>query len=170
MYKIDAETLKKIEDSQVTETEKIFNLLKSIRKYIGEEGERSPYLISIGEKAELIAKMYEEGQRRTKEILEELKQLIEEINAAREEQKAKNMTAEMFTIYWLLKGKEVKGPEEKANQMKDVFDKYPSWKWSEAQEREVRRGLFKMLIKAGKKHPKTVADEAKRILRILRSS
>lgn len=170
VYKIDADTLRKIEKSQVTETEKIFNLLKSIRKFIGEEGKRSPYLISIGEKAEIIARMYEERQRRTREILEELKQLIEEINAAREEQKAKNMTAEVFTVYWLLKGKEVKYPEEKANQMKEVFEKFPSWKWSEAQEREVRRGLFKMLIKAGKKHPKTVADEAKRILRILRSS
>lgn len=170
LYKIDAETLRKIEHSQATETEKVFNLLKSIRKFIGEEGRQSPYLISIGEKAEIIAKMYEEGQRRTREILEELKQLIEEINAAREEQKAKNMTAEVFTVYWLLKGKKVKDPEEKVNQMKEVFEKFPSWKWSEAQEREVRTELYKMLITVGKKHPKEVSVEAKRILKILRSS
>jgi len=168
VYKIDVETLRKIEGSQVTETEKIFNLLKSIREFIGEEGKQSPYLISIGEKAELIAKMYEERQKRTREILEELKHLIGEINAACKEQKAKNMTAEVFTVYWLLKDKEVKDPEEKANQMKDVFEKFPSWKWSEAQEREVRTELYRMLITVGKKQPKTVADEAKRILKILR--
>jgi hypothetical protein len=69
-----------------------------------------------------------------------------------------------------LKGREVKNPEEKANLMKEVFEKFPSWKWSEAQEREVRTELYKMLIKEEKKHPKTVANEAKRILRILRSS
>jgi len=170
VYKIDAETLRKIEESQATDTEKIFNLLKSIRKFIGEEGERSPYLISIGEKAEIIAKAYEEGQKRTKELLEELKELIQEINAAREEQKAKNMTSEVFTVYWLLKNKGIKDSERKANQMKEVFERFPSWKWSEAQEREVRTELYKMLLKAGKEHPKDVSAEAKRILKILRSS
>ncbi len=170
VYTIDGDTLRKIEASQATETEKIFNLLKSIRQFIGEEGGYSPYLISIGEKAERIAQMYEEGQQRNKEILEKLKQLIAEINVAREEQKAKNMTAEVFTIYWLLKSQEVKGAEQKANQMKGVFEKFPSWKWSEAQEREIRTELYKMLTQGEIKEPKMVADEVKKMLRILRSS
>ncbi len=168
VYKIDEDTIKRIEESQVSDTEKVFNLLKSIRKLIEEEGEQSPYLISIGEKAERIAKMYEEGQKRTRGMLEELKQMIEEINKARKEQKEKNMSADVFTVYWLLKSKEYEASEEKAKQMQEVFDKYPSWKWSEFQEREVRHELYKILIKSGKQDTKALADWAKNILKVLR--
>jgi len=168
VYKIDENTIRRIEESQASDTEKVFNLLKSIRKLIEEEAEQSPYLISIGEKAETIAKMYEEGQKRTQGILEELKELIEEINTARKEQEKKNMSADVFTVYWLLKNKEYKEPEDKAKQMQEVFDKYPSWKWSESQEREVRQKLYKILIKSREQDAKALADWAKNILKVLR--
>jgi len=167
VFEINVETIRKIEESEATDTEKVFNLLKSIRKLIEEEGEKSPYLISIGEKAESLAKLYEEGQIRTLEALEEHKRLVAEINSAREEEKKRDMTTEVFTVYWLLKRKGVEKPEEKASQMREVFDKYPNWKWSEAQERAIRNELYKVLISPGKKESKTVSDQAKNIMKIL---
>jgi len=65
--------LKKIEESKKPDIEKVFNLLKSIEKEVINKKGVSPYLVSIGERAEAIAEMYKERQKSTQEALEELK-------------------------------------------------------------------------------------------------
>lgn len=60
IYEINEDTLRKIEERNASDTEKVFNLLKSIEKTIRDEVLGAPYLISIGERAELIAKLYKE--------------------------------------------------------------------------------------------------------------
>ncbi|MDO9538373.1 MAG: HsdR family type I site-specific deoxyribonuclease, partial [Thermoplasmata archaeon] len=97
IYEIDENTIRKIEDSKSTDTEKIFNLLRGIDKTIRLELDKSPYLISIAEKAELIAELYKERQKTTQDILDELKKLIEEMNTAKKAQTEKNMPVEVFT-------------------------------------------------------------------------
>jgi len=54
-------------------------------------------------------------------------------------------------MYWLLRGEGVKEPEDTAKQMEKVFTDYPHWKNSEAQAREVRKELYKILISKGVK-------------------
>lgn len=168
IYKINGETIKKIEESKVTDTEKVFNLLKSINKEIMDNIQFEPYLISIGERAELIAKLFEERQKSTIDALEELKKIIEEINAAREEQKEKNMSAEVYSIFWMLRSKGIEGAEEKANQLREVFENYPHWKLSEAHEREVKKKLIGILIKSGIIDISKVTEISQNIMRIIK--
>ncbi len=164
IYEINEDTLKKIEGSKASDTEKIFNLLKGIIKTITDEAAKSPYLISIGEKAEEIAKLFRERQLNTQKTLEELKRLIEEINQARKEQAEKNMSPEIFTIHWLFKKEGIADPDANAKQMKEVFEKFPHWKASEKHESEIRKQLYKILVKSGIQN---YIDIVKKIMQIL---
>ncbi len=57
---------------------KVFNLLVAIRKIVDEEGNQTPYLISIGEKAETIAEAFEEHLDTALEALFKLIEVVEE--------------------------------------------------------------------------------------------
>ncbi len=149
IYEIDGETIRKLQESEATDTEKVFNLIKSIEKTVMEKLRGEPYLISIGEKAERIATLYRTGQKQTEETLEELKELVEEINEARKEQAENELPAEAFSIYWVLKRNAVNGYADKANFMRDVLQKYPHWKSSEKQWRKVKQSLYKMMLMDG---------------------
>lgn len=148
IYKINEDTIRRIEESSKSSTEKVFNLIKSIERTIIEHPEQL-YLISIGEKAEHIAELFKQRQQATQLTLEELKRIVEEINAARREQASHDMPVEVFSIYWVLKNAEVDGPEEAASHMNGVLDQYPHWKTSEGHERKVRQELYKVLIQSG---------------------
>lgn len=168
VYEINEDTLRKIEESKVSDTEKIFNLIKSIGKVISDNIGTSPYLISIGEKAELLIKLYKERQTTTQRTLDELKKLIEEMNAARREQSEKNMPAEVFSIFWLLKNEDIDNPEDKANLMRGVLEKYPHWKTSEKHNREVKQELYKVLLQAGIKDTQKIAKMAQNLMRVIK--
>ena len=167
IYEIDGDTIRKIQESAATDTEKVFNLIKSIEKTVTEKMRGEPYLISIGEKAERIAQMYRNGQKHTGDALEELKELVEEINQARAEQTEKNLPAEAFTIYWLLKRSDINRYEEKANFMKGILEKYPHWKSSEKQWRLVKRALYKMVLADGKSLDHKRKSVVKEIINVL---
>jgi len=168
VYEINEDTLRKIEESKASDVEKIFNLIRSIETAIRFEAIRSPYLISIGEKAELIALLYKQRQKTTKDTLEELKKIIEEINSARREQSEKDMPSEIFTIFWMLKKEDADKPEERANQMRNVLEKYPHWRISEAHEREVKQELYDVLFQSGMKDPTKVSKIALDTIRVLK--
>jgi type I restriction enzyme R subunit len=170
IFEINEETLRKIEESNASETEKVFNLLRSIQKYIDDNIKNSPYLISIGEKAAYLAKLFKERQNSTLATLEELKKLLEEINAARKEQEERNMTVEIFSIFWLLRRQKVEQAADKANEMKGVFEKYPYWKRSEKQTREVKKELYRILLQSGIKKTEKITETAQTIMRVLKES
>ena len=164
IYEINEETLRKIEESKASDTEKIFNLLKGIVGTVTRDSQLSPYLISIGEKAEEIAKLFKQRQLSTQQTLEELRRIVEEMNEARREQAEKKMPVEVFAVMWLLKKEGLKDAEGSANQMKDTFEKFPHWKTSEKHEREIRNQLYKIMVKTGIKN---FIDIVKKIMQIL---
>lgn len=59
VYVIDDATLKKIDTSKASDTEKVFNLIKIIEKTVEQQGVNAAYLVSIAEKAELIVILHE---------------------------------------------------------------------------------------------------------------
>ena len=167
---INEKTLRRIEESKASETEKVFNLIKSIERTVEEQSGNSPYLFSIAEKAELLVKMYKMRQKNTQETLEELKKIIEEINDARKEQAEKNMSAENFTIYWMLKSEGFKDAEAMANEMRNLFEKYPHWQKSEKYEREIRTGIYQTITRSGVKDVKEIPEIVKKIMKTLKAN
>ena len=82
IYEINQDTIKKLEKSKTSDTERVFNLLKSIEKLVMDKSLKNPYLVSIGQRAEVISMMFKQRQKDTKETLEDIKEIIEEINTA----------------------------------------------------------------------------------------
>jgi type I restriction enzyme R subunit len=165
IYEINESALKKIEESKASDTEKVFNLLKSILKTIQENAAREPYLISIGERAEQIAALYKERQNTTQKALGSLRELIREINAARKQQTERDMPPEVFAVFWLLRREGLEKAEDVANLMTDVLKTNPHWKTSERHERNVKQALYRNLLKGGLSDDARLADVSGRIMK-----
>jgi type I restriction enzyme R subunit len=168
IYEIDDDTVKKIEESTAYDTEKVFNLIRSIEKTIEKDITQKPYLIPIGERAEAITKLFKERQKNSQQTLEELKKLIAEINAAKKEQAERDMPVEIFSIFWLFKNEGIDNPEDKANQMSAVLFQYPHWRRSERHEREIKRELYSVLFQAGLTDTHRITTVAQKIMNVLK--
>ena len=59
IQELNADTLKKAQESQVPDTVKVLNLRKLLQKKVVDESRSKPFLISIGERAEAITEAYE---------------------------------------------------------------------------------------------------------------
>jgi len=165
--RLDAEALEKLVTSSQPDTVKVFNLLKTIRVLVEEEGTRSPFLISIGERAEAIAEAFEARQATTQETLRELEHLIEEYREARRHEKTSNLSPEAFAVFWLLRREGMAEAESSARQVEEAFERNPHWHWSSEQERGVRISIFKALLNTGLNETR-IAELAKHIMTILR--
>jgi type I restriction enzyme R subunit len=163
-YKITADTLEAIASRDQPDTVKVFNLLKAVEQLVAASGGREPYLLSIGDKAEQIARSFEERQKTTQETLEELRRLIREVTQARQERDASQLSPEAFAVYWLLKREDVAQADVIAQAAGQAFAAYPHWRISSHQEQEVRKAFYKALIDAG---VDGVVDVARQILQTL---
>ena len=145
VYRINENTLERIKSDHHTDTERILSMINSILNYVEENLKREPYLISIGERADEIAKMYKQGQEASESIARELEALINKVNEASEERKDLKMPPDIFTVYWMLKNDSINRPEDVATQMVSVFEKYSSWRSNPRQERDIRLELNKAI-------------------------
>ncbi|MBI3979889.1 MAG: type I restriction endonuclease subunit R, partial [Chloroflexi bacterium] len=109
---------------------------------------QQPYLISIGERAEEIARAFEERQANAEEALRQLEDLLREYRQAEAARQETNLSPEGFAVYWYLKQQGVTAAEERAREVGEILVRFPHWQVSSQQEREVRQGLYRTLIKA----------------------
>jgi type I restriction enzyme R subunit len=165
LQKLDSQMLQAIADQDEPDTVKVFNLLKAIDQLTAEEGNKEPYLISIGDKAEQIAQAFEDRQQTTQTTLQGLRTLINEITQARQDREATELSPEAFAVFWLLKKEGVEKADEVAKAAAQAFEQYPHWQTSTHQEQEVRRAFYKALITAG---VDGVVELAQNILKMLR--
>jgi type I restriction enzyme R subunit len=165
LQKLDSQMLQAIADQDEPDTVKVFNLLKAIDQLTNEEGNKEPYLISIGDKAEQIAQAFEDRQQTTQTTLQGLRELIDEITQARQDREATELSPEAFAVFWLLKKEGVEKADEVAKAAAQAFEQYPHWQTSTHQEQEVRRAFYKALITAG---VDGVVELAQNILKMLR--
>lgn len=147
IYEINENLLERLASDDTPDTVKVFNLLKSIQALVARQGRQTPYLLTIGERAEAIVQAFQLRQEATQEALAALEALIREINQAERERAQKNLKPASFAVYWLLNHEGLAGSESIARKMETTFDEYPHWRMSDAQEREVRKALYGVLLK-----------------------
>jgi len=169
IYEINDQTIEKLQKSNASEIEQIFNLIKSIEAEVSRDAEKNTYLISIGERAEEIARRFKENQMSVAETLENLKNIVAEINKARAERKNKNMTDEVFSIYWILSSNKIQDAEEIANKIGTEFEKYPYWRENPNNEREINKTFTKILLDKGLDIDK-LSEIAKNIFKLLKGN
>ena len=164
-YEVGPQALEKIAGGSKPDTVKIFNLLKVLHELVAQKADQEPYLIHIGERAQQIAKAFEERQLTTQEALRELEALINEYKEAELKRKESDLSPEGFAVFWLLRREGVARAEQVAREVAAGFERFPHWQRSADQEREVRKCLYKSLLDAGVERVVELAD---RLLTMLR--
>jgi len=147
IYEINENLLERLAKDETSDTVKVFNLLKSIQDLIARQGHQAPYLLTIGERAEAVVQAFQLRQKSTLEALDALKEIIREINQAENERAEKNLKPASFAVYWLLNRQGLKKAEKIAREMETTFEEYPHFRVSAAQERDVRKALYGVLLK-----------------------
>jgi len=145
-YTIDDETINKIRKSRESDREKVFNLLISIKKYIDENKKDSPFLISIGERANNIAELYNNNIESSEDILQKIYSIINDINKSNKEKEQLGFPKEVFAFYYLIKNAGYPYPEEISNIFLNEKRKYKSWYSNADQERKIKIELIKNMI------------------------
>jgi len=147
IYEIKEDTLQALKKDDDSDNTKVINLRKSIEKFVLDNEDSLPYLISIGERAEVVVELYDDRQISTQEALTRLEKIIEEINQAKKEQAEKNFDAQKFTVYWILKKEEIENADELAVQIDGAFSQNPYWRENAKEARELTAHLYKILLK-----------------------
>ncbi|MEW6326418.1 MAG: HsdR family type I site-specific deoxyribonuclease [Thermodesulfobacteriota bacterium] len=144
--KIDEMTLKAMKDSKTSTNIKVINLINSIIKTTTDEGEESPYLKPIGERAEAIQEAFDNRQVTALDALRKIEALINEVLEARRQQEETGFDINTFTIYWLLKQENVKWFENLAPIVNNVFLRFPNFKDNIAELRQLKAELYKLML------------------------
>ena len=146
-FEINAESLSKIKkDESTSDSIKIMNLIKAIVKISEDDKTKNPTLISISEKAKDTLKRFKENQDLSKEILQVLMQLAQDIINAKKEQVASGLDSNTFLIYWEIKGKNIKNAKNLAMDIERCFGKFEHFKSNSEEMRQLKVELYKLLI------------------------
>lgn len=167
IYEINEEILKELQREDVSDTEKVYNLSKSLHKLFEEESKKKPLVASLYEKLENVLESYRRSQKSTQQVLEDLRNLYEEYEKAEKERTQNSFDSEeLFTVYWILKEQGVDKAKEKADQINKLFSTYPHWKRGGNQEKTVLREILKILDPKTNPRATEITQEIIRTLRI----
>lgn len=164
-HALNAHALEALAQGNQPDTVKVFNLLKALAALVNSQGGGQPYLISIGDRAEEVARAFEDRQMTSQQALDALDRLIRQIKDAERERQATDLSPEGFAVFYVLKTDGIQQPLAVAQQVEQAFRDYPHWQVSERQEQDVRRTLYKALIDAG---VEAVVEIASKLMRLLR--
>lgn len=145
IYILDKNTIEVIKDNQKPDNIKVINLIKSIEHY-AKEHSGDLVLTSVKEKAQAIQENYEDRIITTETALEILEALVKE--ALEKEEIKKQKGQDDLTYFFASKLNEygITNSDNTANSFSKHFSKYPDWKISESQTRELRQDLYLELL------------------------
>ncbi|WP_218916181.1 type I restriction endonuclease subunit R [Marinithermus hydrothermalis] len=169
-YELGAGALLALIKQDVPDTVKVFNLLKELHQLVEAKGKEQPHLIPIGERAEAVRRAFEERQINSQQALQELSELVRNLKDAQEQRQKSDLSHEAFAVAWWLRMQKDFDPERAerlAISIEPIFKAFPHWATSAAQERELRKRLYKILIQDGVKGKDVVgwSDEMLSLLR-----
>ena len=145
VYELGADTLRKIDQSDASETVKVLNLQKALRRKVTDEGRSKPFLISIGDRAEAAAEAYENRQIATQDLLAELMRYAKECSTAARAQEQMGLDDNSFAVYTVLRNTIGDVTPEQARAVNQLFERLPDYQWNEDQERALRTTLYQTL-------------------------
>lgn len=145
VYELNETTLIKLNHSDISDTVKVLNLRKVLRRTVANDSESKPFLIPIGERTEAVIENLDNRQLETKDALTEFMKLAEEVSRAEREQNQTELDDNAFAVYTVLRNiRKVITPEQ-AQAVNQIFEKYPDHQWDEHQEKDLRSMLYKTL-------------------------
>lgn len=167
VVKLDEKTLDVLKGSKSSDVSRIINLGKGLIQAIIDEGEKQPFLIPIGERAEAILEAYDDRQIETQAALRQLESLLNEYLESRKEFEKSGFDMNTFTIAWLLKQAGAREPGKAAPLIDAALKQFPNHAYNAAERRRLKAELYKILLPAVGKDQ--MVDLAERILELPRT-
>lgn len=138
IHELNADTLREVADSELSDTVKVLNLRKILSKTVSEESRSKPFLISIGERADAVAEAYENRQMTTQEALVEFERMAE----AAIDRERLDLDENTYAVYKILQGYADDISTGQARNVNSIFDQYPDYQWNEQQASKLRRRFY----------------------------
>lgn len=145
IHELGVKELTALKQSENTDNTKIINLRKALVKIATEKSSAQPYLVSIGERAEALAKQYEDRQLVTQQALQLFLQLADEYIGADEERKKLDVDPNTFAIYVTMKRYTSDFSIDQAKELNQLFGTYADYQWNAAQNGQLRLQLYKII-------------------------
>jgi type I restriction enzyme R subunit len=136
--KLDQDTLAALKRKGGGKATQVINLIKSIEKRAEEESD-DLFLIALGARAQAVLENFEDRQLSTEEALEELQREIEKEQRRKREQADKGLDNLTYFVLCKLIEDGIPNPETASRRVREAFAKYPNWKSSDAELRELRK-------------------------------
>jgi type I restriction enzyme R subunit len=135
---IDHSTIETIKQRGEGTATKVINLVKAIEKVAGEQSD-DPFLIALAERAKAVQESFEERQTTTEDALAQLLKEIERNEQRKTEQIATGLDGLTYFVLCKLTDDGIPNPEAASRKVAAAFAKFPNWRRSEAELREVRK-------------------------------
>ncbi len=132
-----------LKQSHVSDMINLLNLRKLLKVVVEERARYEPHVIPIGERAEAVAKEYEERHIATQEALEAYEKLAEQYVHTHEERQKLGLDANAFAIYLQLKQTVPAVTAQQAMVINEAFARYADYQWNEQQKVKLRADLYK---------------------------
>lgn len=136
------------------------NLVKSIEK-TAEENSDDPFLVALAERAKAVQESFEDRQTSTADALAHLIKEIEKNERRKKDQALMGLDALTYFVQCKLADDGIADPETASRKARVAFAKFPNWRRSEAELREVRKEVtFAILAKEDDIEKATATVEA----------
>ena len=145
IHELNADTLREVADSELSDEVKVLNLRKILQKTVTEESDSNPFLLSIGERADAVAEAYENRQMSTQEALAEFQRIAEDRNNETIERERLDLDHNAYAVYKVLQEATRTVTPEEARSVNEVFDQFPDYEWNFHQTLRLRTQLYKRL-------------------------
>jgi type I restriction enzyme R subunit len=145
IHQLGVAELEALKRNTTTDTTKVLNLRKVLAVTVDREGMSKPFLLSIGERAETLADLYEDRQLTTQQALAEFEKLANEVVGSETQRKQLGLDANTFAIYTRLRQAAPDLSTEAATEVNTLFEAYPHSAWNEHQRNVLRAELYNIL-------------------------
>jgi type I restriction enzyme, R subunit len=165
----DVKTLEALGKDDGPPEEKVYNLVRGLRKEMEDNPASAVVLQSIKEKADRIIENLEERKINGLAALDELKVVAQEKDEARDAAKNSGMSDRAFGVYWVLsKEQALTGLKVDIQQLAvDVdraVDDFPHWRENADEERRLRSGLYRPLLGLAAEARKEIIEKVMSVL------
>lgn len=147
IQQLDAQKLEQFRQTDTTETVKVLNLSKALLQNVQEQSRRSPFLISIGDRAEKVRQQFENSQISATEALTKLDEIADECIRAEQERQNLQVDENTYAIYTVIKpGRDNLGISS-AQIINAIYADFPDYRWDARQEIDLRTEIYVSLYK-----------------------
>ncbi|KHG40438.1 MAG: hypothetical protein HEQ20_17945 [Aphanizomenon flos-aquae KM1D3_PB] len=147
IYELNTQQLEKFHQNQTTETVKVLNLSKALFKDVEDKSRKSPFLISIGDRAEKIRQQFENRQIEATEALARLEEITKERIQAETERENLQIDENTYAIYTVIKQAIDNVEVKQAETINAIYNNFLDYRWDARHEVDLRTELYVNLYK-----------------------